>query len=133
MVSNDNCNEFRESVNELGIEALSGALTGHMDECAACGRWQEQNQRISMMVGSMPQFDVSEQLTQKILTSLPAQSPTLLNSTFLIPVAVVGAAALGAVMPFESLEGLASSAVSLLALFMIHLMIKSAPTEEMAA
>ncbi len=133
MVSNDNCNEFRQSVNELGIEALSGALTGHIDDCAACARWQEQNQRIAMMVGSMPQFDVSEQLTQKILTSLPAQSPSLINSTFLIPIVVVGAAALGAVVPFESLEGLASSAVSLLALFMIHLMIKSAPIEGMAA
>mgnify|MGYP000585238808 CR=1 FL=1 len=133
MVSNDNCNEFRKSVDEFGIAALSASLGQHINDCVACARWQEENQSIVMMVDAMPQFDVSEQLTQRILTSLPRQSPSMISSTFLIPAAVVGAAALGAVMPFESIEGLASSAVSLLALFMIHLLIKSARTEEMVA
>lgn len=132
MVSNDICNEFRQSVDDIGIVAVSSSLGDHINHCAACAQWQEQSQSISLLVAAMPQFDVSEQLTQRILTAIPRQSPSLINSSFLLPLAVVSVAVLGSALPFESVEGIASSAVSLFAMFAIHWLIKSAPTEDMA-
>lgn len=94
---------------------------------------EKRDDEIAAMVKGMPQFDVPEQLTQRILTSVAEQPARRWQHTnFLTPAAVAATALMSVALPFDTVEGMASMVLCVFALYVIHLVIKSAPTEEIA-
>lgn len=63
-----NCSDFQEDYECM--DNLTIELSYHLDSCAPCQVWQKDADLLSEMALSMPQFDVSENLTQKILTGV---------------------------------------------------------------
>jgi hypothetical protein len=89
--------------------------------------------QIANAVSSMPQFDVPEQLTQSIMAAVATQPARSLGANLALPIAVIGGALACTVLPFDSIEGLLSTAVGVIALFGVQLVLKSAKTEEVVA
>jgi hypothetical protein len=129
-MSNDECLNLRR----LAEEPEGGApFNKHMENCDACKVWHRENEEMLAMVGAMPQFDVSEALTQNIMTAVSAQPRRHLASSLMMPVGVVALAACCTVLPFDTLEGLLSSAVGMFGLYFVYLVLKAAPHEEYAS
>jgi hypothetical protein len=83
--SNQTCLEIRSAIDELldikltaslseekSMALKSAQLTAqvneHTKQCAGCANFQSQNAQIADLTASMPQFDISEALTQKVMT-----------------------------------------------------------------
>jgi anti-sigma factor RsiW len=127
-MANDECLKLRRDADESAGVAIFQA---HMAGCDACKRWHRENEEMSAMVSSMPQFDVSEALTQKIMNSVEAQPKRHLVSSLWVPLSVVAVAASVTVVPLDTLEGLLSTALGGVGLYAVYLLIKGAPAEEM--
>lgn len=97
-------------------EAESQNVDLHLTACSPCRDWSRQAQAIVEVARDMPQFDVSEALTQRILTSVEAESiygrayvNMLAPSLVLLAVMVL----FFYVESGESLEGMLSWAIGL--------------------
>jgi hypothetical protein len=105
----------------------------HMEACDGCKRWHRQNEELGAIVNAMPQFDVSEALTQQILSAVEAQPRRHFAAGLLAPLAVGAGAICLTLMPIDTAEGLLSTAVAVAGLYLIRLVVKSAPHEESVA
>lgn len=96
---------------------------------------EPQDQQLVRMVADLPQFDVPEQLTQRIMSSVEseaARNKSMATSGLLAPIAVVAGVAMCTVLPMDSWEGMLSTGISFGALYLVQLLIRSAKTEELA-
>lgn len=129
-MASDECLNLRR----VADEPESGAqFHKHMEGCGACKQWHAQNQEIVSMVGALPQFDVSEALTQNVLAAVAAQPRKQAAPNLMTPVALVAVAACFIVHPIDSLEGFLAGGIGMIGLYVIYLLVKSAPVEETAS
>jgi hypothetical protein len=131
----ENCKNYRLKYDDLRDGALESSealeLKAHRDQCAGCQAWQAQTESLMNMSSAMPQFDVSEALTQRIMASVEAESRrTAVESGYLIPLAVVAAAMSLTVLPLDSVDGLFSWAIGLGGLFVLKAIVSVTPTAE---
>lgn len=124
------CITFRKQADDPdGISTFQK----HMESCDGCKQWHRHNEELGAIVSAMPQFDVSEALTQQILAAVDKQPKRNLAHALLAPLAVAAAAVCCTLMPIDTLEGLLSTAVGFGGLYLIRLVVKSAPHEELVA
>lgn len=121
------CQKIKEQV-ELGDAAVpqTEAVNVHLLGCKDCRTWFNQSRQIVQLSKELPQYDVPEALTQKILQAVSAQqSPSL----FVIDVKLVVAAALTIALAifafpdtFENVEGCVSWLVSFSIILVVKLL-----------
>jgi predicted anti-sigma-YlaC factor YlaD len=111
------------------MEAREKHAEAHIKTCGSCSLWSQQVGDIVSMTSSMPQFDVSEALTQNIMKAVesePAHQPSVLSGANLFQ--VLFGLAVVAVMLVESAEdfnGLVAWAIGIGVLYSINLLVKS--------
>jgi len=79
-LNNKRCDRVRELLSEEPsnreletLEVDGEPISLHIDGCSPCRTWKEQTDEIVDMARSIPQFDVSERLTQNILTMVATE------------------------------------------------------------
>jgi hypothetical protein len=130
----NSCAEFRSLYSDDEIGAMLSVeqrtlLNNHRNICAKCEAWCNQHLELIQLAESLPQFDVSEGLTQRILGSVEKQSTPGLESS-LLPLGVVAAVAAFVLVPVDSLQGLYGWGAGILGLWCLQLLMKSAATNE---
>ncbi|HEY9775173.1 MAG TPA: hypothetical protein V6C81_15520 [Planktothrix sp.] len=108
----------------LAEDATDGAFTPetkasmetHLKQCADCISWQRQITDIIAEAAHIPQFDVPEALTQRIISSVALESTkkeSVVSTVVMSAVALLGLALL-MFSGIESTDGLASWAMALI-------------------
>ncbi len=139
MDDKEECKEFRQQFDEVGDGALpiyrTASIANHASICADCSVWKSQMVDILAMTSGLPQFDVSEHLTQSIMATVAAERklPLATNFGLMLPLGVFCAAGLVAVFPIDTVEGILSTALSLVGVYAVKLMICGDKTEELVA
>lgn len=128
----DDCLSYRRAFDECRDEAW---VDEHRKQCSLCKLWADQSQQIGELSRALPQFDVPEALTQRILTAVDLErnvehSGALWDggplSGFLLPGAVaLGMVALFTELPFEPVEGIISWIVGILVVAAFGMLITS--------
>lgn len=62
------CSDFREGYDN--IESISAPEKVHVLDCSECLDWKEEIDQFNMMAKEMPQFEISEAVTQNILSDV---------------------------------------------------------------
>ena len=125
----DNICEKTKRLLELRIE--EGALSGdefahvepHLKSCKPCAQWQSQMQDIVAAARATAQFDVSEALTQRILSALDQErsgKAASANQVASLLELLAAGAGVFVVDSMESLSGLGSWCVGLAVMFVIQ-------------
>jgi predicted anti-sigma-YlaC factor YlaD len=93
-------------------------MESHLSTCNDCQIWQRQITDIIAEAAHIPQFDVPEALTQRIMTRVTEESVKQESSwtTVIMAAAAVIALAILTVSGFESTNGLASWGLGLIAM-----------------
>lgn len=127
--SSKDCARLRR---EYDAQPQSDAFSAHAASCAGCRAWRADMVAIAESASMMPQFDVPEQLTQSILGSIATQpSPgTTLHQALAFPVGLGCLAVSVSLLPFDTAEGLASTALCIVALSLVYLFIRSGGDSE---
>ncbi len=124
---NDECALFRLDFEKRRGEE-PGPDTGiseqgkkHADSCVACHKWAFEMESLLDMSAALPQFDVPEALTQQILAAVETERkmPRMSQYPLVLPLSIIGAAALLTVLPFDSLEGMLSWGIGLAAMVLL--------------
>jgi len=134
MESMEDCKNYKAKYDDLRGGALGSGeelqMNAHHEQCASCQAWRAQTDKLIDMSAAIPQFDVSEALTQRILVSVDAEHrKPALESGYLIPLAVVAAAMSLTVLPLDSIDGLFSWAIGLAGLFVLKAIVSASPAE----
>jgi len=132
--SENSCAEFRSLFSDDEVSSSLAAeqrllLNTHQNSCAACDSWCKQHADLIQLAETLPQFDVSEGLTQRILDSVGKQATPGLE-TSLLPIGLVAAVAAFVLVPVDSLQGLYGWGAGILGLWALQLLMKSASTSE---
>jgi len=119
-VNDDDCRKARlyfdarlaedEPECEGGPE-LRKQIEQHLTECAECLSWQRQTTELAAIAAQMPQFDVPEALTQRILNDVSLQQSkhgSLIATVAAVLVSTCAVAVLMIVDQCESTTGLLS-------------------------
>ncbi len=129
-----NCTEFKrlfemaESTQMLS-QAEQLSFEKHKLECRACENWLSQHIELAQMSAALPQFDVSEGLTQKILDSIEKQSTPGVE-TSIWPVGVAATLAFLVMVPFDSVQSVLSWGAGGLGLLALQMLMKAANSKE---
>lgn len=131
-----NCTEAREALTlardatDTGSDApLESRAQTHVKACSSCNVWSHQMGELVAMSSSMPQFDVSEALTQNILKAVesePAHQTSLSSAANLVQ--TLFGLAVVAIMMVEAAEdfnGLIAWGIGLGVVYSINLLVKS--------
>lgn len=131
------CEKFRLSFDMVAegdlLDAESMKLhETHPAQCSSCLAWKAQTEQILELAAGLPQFDVPEALTQKILSQLEAEKRNVvsLDSLPSLPLGVMGMFLLLLVLPFENLQGLLSWSIGFAGLGLFNLLVSSASASE---
>ena len=84
---------------------------------------------MGQMTAQLPQFDVSEKITQNIMAAVEAERrlPAVTGQLgLLIPVSVAAVAGLVTLIPIDTMEGVLSTVISLAGLVVVKLLISGA-------
>lgn len=130
METPDKCNEYRVACED---GATSDLLESHASACPDCQHWRRENADLIGAIRVMPQFDVPEHLTQRILANVDSQTRHQATNALLVPAVVAAGALAVTVAPLDSIEGFAASAVCIVLMFVVHQLLKTANTEEVVA
>jgi hypothetical protein len=133
-----NCADFRALFDRIadgdkGVNSTElNAYEGHKDHCAACRSWKAQTVDLMDLASGLPNFDVSEALTQRILTSVENEQRKVVSLEHLpaAPLCIVAAVTLILLLPVEGLQGALSWFVSLMGLGLLQALLKSASVSE---
>jgi hypothetical protein len=101
----------------------------HSAQCASCSAWQKQNDAVISLASAMPQFDVSEGLTQKILSAVEKENTPGMEVS-LLPISIAAGLAFLVFVPFDSAQSLFSWGIGLLSLFVFYMLMKLASSKE---
>jgi len=119
----DECTKYR-----LDFDRLQIADPAHEAQCSSCRVWTAQTQSILDVAAAMPQFDVSEALTQRILESVEAEAKRpRVEFGLLLPAAFAAGVALFTMAPVESVEGMLSWAIGLAGVVLLKAIVEMAP------
>ena len=130
------CNKFADLFKRMdGGMSLSSqeqsSFDAHKLDCKPCSIWLSQHNQISDMAMSMPQFDVSEGLTQKILDSVHTEkTPGLGLETSLMPLSLATAAVFLVLIPFDSWQSVYGWGAGIAGLFALQLLMNAANKQE---
>ncbi|MBA3858334.1 MAG: hypothetical protein C0507_15625 [Cyanobacteria bacterium PR.3.49] len=133
-----NCMEARETltlvrdvagVSTGGDAQMEGRAQAHLKDCKGCNVWSQQVGEIVAMASSMPQFDVSEALTQNIMKAVdsePAHQTSVLSGANLFQM-LFGLAVVAIMMveAAEDINGLVAWAIGLGVVYSINLLVRS--------
>jgi hypothetical protein len=132
------CLDYRNLYEELQrgevASEVSELTDRHAAGCNACRQWTMQTKDMLSLAVAIPQFDVSEQLTQNILSAVEGERKLRVVAGqygLLLPVAVICLAGMITVFPIDTLEGVLSTGLSLAGLLLIKTAINGAGTKEM--
>lgn len=128
------CNSFSElfEKQEIGLKLNAQQqldFDGHESSCASCSAMVRQHANIVEMASSLPQFDVSEGMTQKILDNVESQSTPGIE-TSLLPIGIVAAVLYFLLLPYDSLQSILGWAASLVGLLGLQFLMNSANSQE---
>ena len=136
MEANDkfDCSCFMElfEKQEIGLPLNSNQKSmfdKHSQECKSCSAVLIQHSGILEIASSLPQFDVSEGLTQKILEKVEKQSTPGIE-TSLLPIGIFAAFLYFILLPFDSLQSVLGWGASLIGLFCLQMLMQSANSQE---
>ncbi len=101
----------------------------HLAQCRACEIWQSEHRQISELAALMPQFDVSEGLTQKILDSV-AKEATPKIETSLLPLALSASAVFLVMLPFDSWQSVLGWGAGFLGMLLLQALMNTANSSE---
>ncbi len=114
-MSSHECKSFRSAIEAKldsgGRLAELVKLSEHrllLNSCASCADWCRQTNDLLSAAAVLPQFDVSEALTQRILSAVQAERQSSVTAKeIVLTAAVLGlAVAFVALESFESISGL---------------------------
>ena len=100
----------------------------HVETCISCSAFAKQHETIIETMASLPQFDVSEKLTQSILQSVYLSQPK--KADLLLPIGAAAGVVFFALLPFDSIQGWLSWGVGLIGLCGLQVLLKSAERTE---
>jgi predicted anti-sigma-YlaC factor YlaD len=69
-ILDDNTDSFKNNLEKETREVDGERISIHMQNCTRCQSWQAQTEELTDMARLLPQFDVSERLTQSILSQV---------------------------------------------------------------
>lgn len=131
------CRQFRLAFDGLAAGVETGDAFGsdlretHALECPSCAAWKSQTEQLLDLTACMAQFDVSEALTQKILSSV--ESDRRVSGAFdrapWLPLGAFGTLAL-ALACSESVEGVTAWLAGMLGLALLELLLSSSTKVE---
>jgi hypothetical protein len=101
----------------------------HAGNCGSCSRLLKHHTEIVELAKHMPQFDVSEGLTQKILDSIEKQNTPGVQ-TSLLPLGLVASVVFLVFVPFDTWQSLYGWGAGILGLIILQLLMKTANTQE---
>lgn len=131
-ILDDTTESTSSALSRSTIEVDGEPINVHLENCIACQIWKTQTDQIIDMTRTLPQFDVSENLTQSILTQVSAAEKTqhqqlawlvyaMAICTFLYIMLFVDA--------FESFWGLGSWLLGLATMIGLNLLIREPKKE----
>lgn len=134
----DTCTQVRELI-EFG--SAKGALDSsdkekvdeHLLGCLSCQTWAQQTESLVNMAMAMPQFDVSEALTQNIMSSIQAEAST--RKSLAMPIistvsTLVALAILFYSSSFDNVYGLISWTIGLACMYLLQRLVCGGTTVE---
>lgn len=132
--SKNNCREFVDLLEkkEIGLSLSApqqASFDKHMQACRACSIIMNQHEQINELASMMPQFDVSEGLTQKILESVSVESAPKVE-TPLLPLALAATFIFFLLVPFDSIQSLFGWGVGILGLIALQVLMQTAGQQE---
>ena len=128
------CQQFKElfEQSESGRELSCGEqaeLAAHEKDCRGCLRWQQQHREIAALSAGLPQFDVSEGLTRKIMNSVEKQyTPGV--QTSLLPLGLAAGIGFVVMVPFDSVQSIFGWGVGIVGLMALQFLMKTANRQE---
>ncbi|MBY0357616.1 MAG: hypothetical protein K2W82_06410 [Candidatus Obscuribacterales bacterium] len=127
MSEEQDCLQFR-TLTEQGTAPDGSFLQEHRLECEACRSWEMQSSEVTILASSLPQFDVPESLTQKILNSVEEERRQNLttNKYFLLPLSLVAFISLLMNLPLDNWENFASWIIGLVGILSLKLLLVAA-------
>jgi hypothetical protein len=111
-MTEDICAKYKADFAMHGDEpdhVRSTDLQQHGENCANCRVWTKQMNSIVNDIGQIPQFDVSEALTQKVLAGITQERKShAIKEWIVLPASLIVCAAVCFVAPLDSVEGACS-------------------------
>lgn len=114
------------------METDGESVADHMQACISCQDWHQQSTDMITMARSLPQFDVSERLTQNILSEVAAidrARPQHLRWLVYSVVLTVFVATVLVIDAAESVWGIGSWIIGLATMIGIKLLISDSESE----
>src|SRR5262249_4458162 len=116
-MDNNDCEKYRQYFEGLGHQAdveLSASMDEHVGHCKRCRDLKIQTLAIAKLTAEMPQFDVPESLTQRILKGVEGERARGTGEfSYFLPLSILCVAVVCLTMPLESAEGTISWAIGL--------------------
>lgn len=136
--SGKDCAEFRVLFDRLadGDKSVSSderkRYEAHDGSCKSCEAWQRQSKDLMDMMAAMPQFDVSEALTQRILSSVETEKGKVISLESLpaMPLGIVAAAAVILLFPVDGVQGALSWMAAAAGLVLLQVLVKTTSASE---
>ncbi len=133
-VSDCDCDTFktlfeRSETGEILSAAQNKCVESHQQQCNSCESFVAQHASLIAIAVALPQFDVAEGLTQKILQSVEMQSTPAVEAS-IWPVGLAAALAFFVMVPFDSVQSVLGWAVGLFGLLGLQLLMQTANSKE---
>lgn len=118
----EDCARYRYAFDACRDEAWADE---HKRDCRTCNAWAAQSLQIMDLAADMPQFDVPEALTQRILNAVELERAVAPPPVpiFVWPSAVLLAGLLLTAVPFETADGLLSWVCGIGALALVQFLV----------
>lgn len=127
--SGEECTRYRHAFDECRDEAWADE---HKRGCQVCSAWTAQSVQIMDLAADMPQFDVSEALTQRILNAVELERAVAPHRVplYIWPSAVLLAGLLLTAVPYETMDGLLSWVCGIGALGVVQFLVSTKSGEQ---
>ncbi len=127
----DACTQVREMIefgSEKGTLDVSSKATvdEHLLGCLSCQTWAQQTESLVNVAAAMPQFDVSEALTQNIMVSIQSEVSSRKSAKMPMMSAVATVLALTILFysfSFDNVYGLISWTIGLASMYLLQRLI----------
>lgn len=124
-MENLQCQKIREEIALNENAVVNREVDKHLHECSHCRTWADVSDQMVGLAKEIPQFDVPEAVTQRILQAVASENKrTFLGSDYAIWLCATAVMLLSVIVlsdSVENLEGLASWSVGLAAIMLVRL------------
>lgn len=124
------CQVYRVQFNETVPQ--ESKLRAHENSCQSCRLWSQQTANIMQLAKTLPQFDVPQALTQRIMQSVDTASSSMIGieNIFLLPLSLISAAIFITATPVDSLEGIISWCLGIFGLLLLKLLLSDSQPQK---